>query len=98
MKFKKGDIVKCVNVENACSRDVDRLQLGELYIVFEQRVADNVLIYKYFGKFKYESKSLGGFYPKRFKKVSKKYLTEKQKFEYIKYKLGVRDECQKKQV
>jgi len=90
MEFKKGDIVRCIDVENPSNNDVARLIQDEIYLVNENSTERNVEICKYFGKFVYQSNSLGGFYPTRFKKISKKHLTEEQKFEYIKYKLGVR--------
>lgn len=90
--FKKGDIVKCIYVENPSNNDVARLILNEIYIVAEDPDKSNVIICKDFGVFNYESNSLGGFYPKRFRKISKSDLTEKEKFRYIKYKLGIKGE------
>ncbi len=92
VKFKKGDVVKVINNKDYYNSD---LILNEIYIV-EGFKDDQALIVlnKYFHTSK--SNIRGGYHHWRFEKIDKQKLTKEDKFDYIKYKLGVRDECQKK--
>ena len=97
--FKKGDLVRCINIKNPVIDTVKMLIVGEIYLIEDSfgLSNDTVKINIEFGKFNIGYKYyLGGFHSYRFKKVYRKDLTEEEKFQYIKYKLGVRDECQKK--
>ena len=91
MKFKKGDVVKVVKNDNPYNSD---LILNEIYIVEGFLDQSLIRLNEYFHTSK--SNIRGGYHPWRFEKIDKQKLTKKDKFEYIKYKLGVRDECQKK--
>ena len=94
MKFKKGDLVRVIRNEDPYNSD---LVIKGLYVVVshEDKKGKLVELNDCFNTPK--SNIRGGYHPWRFKKASKEDLTEKERFEYIKYKLGVRDECQKKQ-
>ncbi len=103
--FKSGDIVRCV--DNYGLNDIQCIP-GEIYLVAQDSCNDkdclenihNVLIDINFGKFWNMSNEPreAWFSTSRFQKACKYHMTEEEKFEYIKYKLGVRDECQKKQI
>ncbi len=89
MKFKKGDIVRCIN-----SSDNSDIKINIIYVIefFDDEYSElndfvDLTTYNFFDS---EVASNKGFYSWRFKKVSKKDLTEKERFEYIKYKLGVK--------
>ena len=79
MKFKKGDLVRCVD-----SSQQFRLKKNKLYIVksCEEKFVDLGCL-----NFKYKT---NGFFLNRFIKVSSTDLTEDEKFRYIKYKLGAK--------
>ncbi len=83
MQFKKGDIVRCINVSNN-----EDIEISIIYIVKE---IDNSYSTDFvqLDNYNYLS-SRNGFYEWRFKKVSAKDLTEEEKFMYIKWKLGAK--------
>ncbi len=90
MKFKEWDLVRpnahlLFNKRNLYIIDYE-YQRDEIHYVF---------LKQYFGGIT-NKLLLGGWHVTRFKKIPTKDLTEKEKFRIIKYKLGVRDECQKK--
>ncbi len=93
IKFKKGDLVRCINISEPVIKSVGRLIVGEIYMI--KGTDNSIQLDESFGKFKKIKgvDSLGGFHSYRFKKVSKKELTEEEKFMYIKWKLGVKQEC-----
>lgn len=90
--FKSGDLVRLVKNESS-SYNLD-LILNELYVVVEHREYRLVILDNHFNSSK--SNIRGGYHPWRFKKVSSEDITKEESFNYIKYKLGVRDECQRK--
>ncbi len=94
MQFKKDDLVRCVALNNPQGDGVKYLILNEIYIVYENGTKVNVDISTKFGNFNHEielnCQHIHGVYPRRFKKVSAEDLSEKEKFKYIKYKLGIR--------
>ena len=89
--FKSGDIVRCIDTN---AMDGNELINNVIYIIkyIDTRYSSNYIEltnYNFSG-------SYNGFFPRRFIKISSADMSKKEKFEYIKYKLGVRDECQKK--
>ena len=88
MKFKKGDIVRVVtDLYN------DQFYADYKDELFYVDYCDTDYVYISISGYT----SPGGWNFERFRKVSKYHLTKKEKFKLIKQKLGVRDECQKKQ-
>ncbi len=88
MKFKKGDIIRLVT----------DLYNDQFYVDYKNELfyvdyCDTEYVYLTIPGYT----SPGGWSFERFKKVNKYYLTEEEKFKLINQKLGVRDECQKKQ-
>ena len=87
MQFKKGDIVKVI-----CSKGLDNsfktIKLNQLYLIDYYNPASEFV----YLKSDFNNPNVGGWFPSRFKKINKKNLTEKERFEYIKYKLGVRND------
>ena len=84
MKFKKGDIVRCINVKDAKHHG---LKLNCIYIV---NTMNDDLQFVRLSKYNNIRSNIFGFYSYRFKKVTNKSLTEEEKFKYIKYKLGAK--------
>ena len=76
MKFKKGDIVRCIN-------GMSSLKLNIIYIISKHDFE-----FVYLDTF--NNPNLGGWLPERFKHVDKKNMTEKEKTLYINYKLGAK--------
>lgn len=90
-QFKKGDLVRCIDILKPVIKSVGRLIVGEIYMINRDiPTGDSIQLDESFGKFKKirDINSLGRFHPYRFEKVSKKELTEDEKFMYIKWKLG----------
>ena len=101
--FQKGDIIRAV--DNYGLGNIQLIQ-GEIYLVARDSCNDkdcvenihNVLIDINFGKFwniSNEPREVW-FNRNRFQKACKCHMTTDEKFRYMKYKLGVRDECQTK--
>ena len=82
MKFKKGDIVRCIDITNPVIKTVRMLIVGEIYLVACNILHGNSMeINTEFGKFSKRYKNyLGKFHCYRFKKVSSKMLKINEKF------------------
>jgi len=82
-KFKEGDIVKCIN--NKGNSDVE---LHTIYII-KSIVFLHMKEFVNLGNYNYSLKT-NGYFIYRFKKVTAEDMTEEEKFNYMKYKLGVK--------
>ena len=83
MKFKEWDLVRVIDRGQFCL-----IELNTVYIIDFQR-SDHMIYLKQNFNY-YPENDANGWLPKRFKHVDKKDLTEEEKFEYIKYKLGAK--------
>lgn len=92
MKFKKGDIVRCIDTSALSGNELINNVIYIIKHIDKSYSSDYIELTNY--NFSY--RAYNGFFPRRFKKISSADMSKKEKFEYIKYKLGVRDECQKK--
>jgi len=86
MQFKKGDIVRCVDAKDP---EHHNLKLNRVYIV--DNMSDDLLFVQLSKYNNYNNiySTTFGYYPYRFKRISSNEMSEKEAFEYIKYKLGV---------
>ncbi len=90
IKFKEGDIVRCID-----SSDNSDIKINTIYVIkfFDKEYSElNDFVDLTIYNFRDNEVASKGFYSWRFKKVSKKDLTEKERFQYIKYKLGCKGE------
>jgi len=78
-KFKEGDLVRVVDVGT-----FQNIILNNLYII--DRVNGNII----YLKVEFNNPISGGWFPRRFKKVFAKDMTEEEKSKYINYKLGIK--------
>ena len=84
--LKKDDLVRAIDIG-----DFNSIVLGKLYIVDRFKGDTKNVIYNMIQLTNFNEPGVaGGFYSYRFKKVSAEDLTEKEKFKYIKWKLGIK--------
>lgn len=80
--FKEGDLVRCIDIKQN-----NRVVLNEIYLV--KRTTTIGVELENFGIFKMKT-GIHDYYTWRFKKISSVDMTKKEKFNYIKYKLGIK--------
>lgn len=89
--FKKGDIVRCINVSGLNDNE---LVNNVIYIIKDIDTSYSTSNYIELTNYNFVYRGYNGFFPRRFKKISNKNMSKQERFEYIKYKLGVYNECQ----
>lgn len=84
MNFKKGDIVRCINVKYNSG-----VTLNTIYII---NSVDSIQFKDWINLSNYNRISISnGYFPHRFIKVEAKDLTKKEIFEITKFKLGIKE-------
>ena len=86
--FKKGDLVRLKSKDNKFN-----IKLYTLYIIDRYYIATGIhknISMVVLNEFFNNPSPTGGYYSHRFKKVTRKDMTEEEKFEYIKFKLGAK--------